>query len=151
MPVSHAFSAHTFNPQALTTNHYPLTTKHGFTLIELLVVTVVIVALMGVIFRLTGIAGGTSAQETTVFRMQCLENCLSGYYATFGSYPPVPLQNASRNIFRKASSSGIQSDCPTATKPSARLSGTSALSASFRCLKTTMSSWNGSSATRWTG
>ena len=65
----------------------------GFTLIELLVVTVVIVALMGVIFRLTGIAGGTSAKETTVFRMQCLENCLSGYYAAFGSYPPVPLQN----------------------------------------------------------
>ena len=73
----------------------------GFTLIELLVVTVVIVALMGVIFRLTGIAGGTSAKETTVFRMQCLENCLSGDYAAFGSYPPVPLQNASRSIYRK--------------------------------------------------
>ena len=112
MPVSHAFSAHTFNPQALTTNHYPLTTKHGFTLIELLVVTVVIVALMGVIFRLTGIAGGTSARETTVFRMQCVENCLSGYYATFGSYPPVPLQNATRNIFREAKG-GVQSDEPS--------------------------------------
>ena len=88
--------------------------KKGFTLIELLVVTVVIVALMGVIFRLTGIVGGTSAQETTVFRMQCLENCLSGYYATFGSYPPVPLQNASRNIFRKTDrdTPWIQSDDP---------------------------------------
>ena len=75
--------------------------KKGFTLIELLVVTVVIVALMSVIFRLTGIVGGTSAQETTVFRMQCLENCLSGYYAAFGAYPQVPLQGRTRNIFRK--------------------------------------------------
>ena len=86
--------------------------KKGFTLIELLVVTVVIVALMGVIFRLTGIAGSASESKTTVYRMQCLENCLSGYYAAFGSYPPVPLQNASRNIFRKVSG-GVQSDDPT--------------------------------------
>ena len=75
----------------------------GFTLIELLVVTVVIVALMGIMFRLTGIAGSASATETTVYRMQRLENCLSGYYAAFGSYPPVPLQGASRNIYRKTS------------------------------------------------
>ena len=33
--------------------------KSGFTLIELLVVTVVVVSLMAVVFRLTGIAGGT--------------------------------------------------------------------------------------------
>ena len=113
VPVSHIFSVHAFNPQALTANNYPLTTKRSaFTLIELLVVTVVIVALMGVIFRLTGIAGGASARETTVFRMQCVENCLSGYYAAFGSYPPVPLQNASRSIYRKTddSSHWIQSD-----------------------------------------
>ena len=86
--------------------------REGFTLIELLVVTVVIVALMGVIFRLTGIAGGTDAREKTVFRLQCLENCLSGYYAAFGSYPPVPLQGATRNIFRKTDSAApwIQSD-----------------------------------------
>ena len=86
--------------------------KKGFTLIELLVVTVVIVALMGVIFRLTGIAGASSKRETTVFRMQCLENCLSGYYAAFGSYPPVPLQNASRSIYRRTDdeSQWIQSD-----------------------------------------
>ncbi len=85
--------------------------KKGFTLIELLVVTVVIVALMAVIFRLTGIAGSASETKTTVYRMQCLENCLSGYYAAFGSYPPVPLQNASRNIFRKTSGE-VQSDDP---------------------------------------
>ena len=92
----------------------------GFTLIELLVVTVVIVALMGVIFRLTGIAGSASERETTVFRMQCVENCLSGYYAAFGSYPPVPLQNASRSIYRKTddNSSWIQSDKKTDTDDS---------------------------------
>ena len=75
--------------------------KSGFTLIELLVVTVVVVSLMAVMFRLSGIAGNTSPRETTVRRMQCLENCLSGYYAAFGSYPPVPLQGASRNVYRK--------------------------------------------------
>jgi hypothetical protein len=31
--------------------------------------------------------------------MQCLENCLSGYYAAFGTYPPVPLQG-SRDIYQ---------------------------------------------------
>ena len=88
--------------------------KKGFTLIELLVVTVVIVALMGVMFRLTGIAGNASSQETTVRRMQCLENCISGYYAAFGSYPPVPLQGKTRNIFRKTyeDQASIQSDDP---------------------------------------
>lgn len=75
--------------------------RSGFTLIELLVVTVVVVSLMAVMFRLSGIAGNTSNRETTVHRLQRLENCLSGYYAAFGSYPPVPLQGASRNVYRK--------------------------------------------------
>jgi len=75
--------------------------RSGFTLIELLVVTVVVVSLMAIVFRLSGIAGGANDQQETVSRMQKLENCLSGYYATFGSYPPVPLQGASRNIYRR--------------------------------------------------
>ena len=86
--------------------------KSGFTLVELLVVTVVVVSLMAVMFRLSGIAGNTSNRETTVRRLQCLENCLSGYYAAFGSYPPVPLQGASRNVYRKVDSNHptIQTD-----------------------------------------
>lgn len=86
--------------------------RSGFTLIELLVVTVVVVSLMAVVFRLSGVAGNTSSRETTVHRLQRLENCLSGYYAAFGSYPPVPLQGASRNIYRKvdANHSTIQTD-----------------------------------------
>ena len=72
--------------------------KSGFTLIELLIVTVVVVSLMAIVFRLSGIAGGATDRQETVSRLQRLENCLSGYYAAFGSYPPVPLQGASRNI-----------------------------------------------------
>lgn len=79
----------------------PHDSKSGFTLIELLIVTVVVVSLMAVVFRLTGIAGNASKRETTVYRLQCLENCLSGYYAAFGSYPPVPLQGSSRNVYRR--------------------------------------------------
>ena len=75
--------------------------RQGFTLVELLIVTVVIVALMGIMFRLTGIVGSTSEREKTIARMQRLENCLSGYYAAFGQYPPVPLQGASYNIFKR--------------------------------------------------
>ena len=92
----------------LSSIRYQLSSKKGFTLIELLIVTVVIVSLMAIVFRLTGIAGSASKRETTVARMQRLENCLSGYYAVFGSYPPVPLQGVSRDIYRKVSN-GIQS------------------------------------------
>ena len=94
--------------------------KKGFTLIELLIVTVVIVALMGIMFRLTGIAGNANDREETVYRMQCLENCLSGYYAAFGAYPQVPLQGKTRNIFRKTDNDrlSIQSDDPRDVWPS---------------------------------
>lgn len=88
--------------------------RRGFTLIELLIVTVVVASLMAIVFRLTGIAGSASSQERTVERLQKLENCLSGYFATFGSYPPVPLQGASRNIYRKVTDEHpmIQTDDP---------------------------------------
>lgn len=89
--------------------------KSGFTLIELLVVTVVVVSLMAIVFRLTGIAGSSSKTQRTIARMQRLENCLSGYYAVFGSYPPVPLQGASRDIYRKAMGNGVQTSDPNDT------------------------------------
>jgi prepilin-type N-terminal cleavage/methylation domain-containing protein len=97
----------------LTLSH---ASKSGFTLIELLIVTVVVVSLMAIVFRLTGIAGSASKQERTIARMQRLENCLSGYYAVFGSYPPVPLQGASRDIYRKAMGNGVQSDSETESR-----------------------------------
>ena len=82
--------------------------RAGFTLIELLIVTVVIVTLMGIMFRLAGVGGGNRAKATTLERLQRLENALSGYYAAYGSYPPVPLQGRSRSIYKKVDAYGRQ-------------------------------------------
>ncbi len=79
--------------------------SRGFTLIELLIVTVVIVTLMGIVFRLAGTGSESSARAKTVSRLQKLSNALSGYYAAFGSYPPVPLQGRSRDINTKVNGS----------------------------------------------
>lgn len=84
------------------------TDRGGFTLIELLVVTVVVVTLMGVVFRLAGVGGASRAKATTVQRLQRLENALSGYYAAYGSYPPVPLQGRSRSIYKSVDGYGLQ-------------------------------------------
>ena len=81
--------------------------KRAFTLIELLVVVVVIVTLMAIVFRLGSIGGDAEARNKTVARMQRVENCISGYYAAFGSYPPVKL-HGSRNIYYKVNQYGIQ-------------------------------------------
>lgn len=71
--------------------------KKAFTLVELLIVILVLVALMSIVFRLASIGADTSARSKTINRLQRLENCLSGYYAAFGSYPAVRLHN-SRNF-----------------------------------------------------
>lgn len=84
------------------------TRKSGFTLIELLIVTVVIVTLMGVVFRLAGVGGDSRAKAMTIDRLQRIENALSGYYAAYGSYPPVPLQGRSRSIYKKVDAYGLQ-------------------------------------------
>ena len=81
--------------------------KRGFTLIELLIVVVVIATLMGIVFRLAGMGGDSKARGITIRHLQSLENALSGYYAAFGSYPPVPLHGV-RDIYRKTSDEGIQ-------------------------------------------
>lgn len=75
--------------------------KKAFTLIELLIVVVVIVTLMSITFKLAGVASNSHARNTTISRLQRIENALSGYYAAFGSYPPVRL-HASRNYKLKA-------------------------------------------------
>ena len=72
--------------------------KKAFTLVELLVVTLIIAILAGIVFRLAGASNDSAQMQTTILHMQRLENCLSGYYAAFGSYPPVELQG-SRNPF----------------------------------------------------
>ena len=68
----------------------------GFTLVELMVVISVIAILMGITFRLMNAASQEKAKAETVSRLQRLENALSGYYAAYGTYPPVkviPLAN----------------------------------------------------------
>lgn len=82
--------------------------KKGFTLVELLIVVVVISILMAITFRLVGIGDDASKRNTTIQRLQKLENCLSGYYAAFGSYPPVPTQGVRQNIYCELDSDGNQ-------------------------------------------
>ena len=81
--------------------------KKAFTLIELLVVVLVIASLVGIVFRLGNITGAQTAVTSTMVKLQKLENCLSGYYAAFGNYPPVKL-HGSRSIFCKVNAYGIQ-------------------------------------------
>ena len=79
--------------------------KRAFTLIELLVVVVVLVTLMSIVFKLSSLGADAESRNRTIVRMQRLENCLSGYYAAFGSYPPVRL-HSSRDIYRKTTMHG---------------------------------------------
>ena len=65
--------------------------KRAFTLIELMIVIAVIVTLMAMTFRIGGIGAESEARTTTITRLQRLENCLSGFHAAFGCYPPVEL------------------------------------------------------------
>ena len=80
--------------------------SRGFTLIELLIVTVVIAILMAIVFRLAGTGSDSAARAKTISRLQKISNALSGYYAAFGSYPPVPLQGRSRDIYTRVDNSG---------------------------------------------
>jgi len=65
--------------------------KRAFTLVELLIVIAVLVSLMAITFRITNVVGDAESRTMTITRMQRLENCLSGFHAAFGCYPPVKL------------------------------------------------------------
>ena len=82
--------------------------KRGFTLVEMLIVVVVLVTLMTMTFRLSSLGGDSWRRNQTIARLQRLENCLSGYYAAFGTYPPVKL-HGSRNPWVKVQN-GVQGD-----------------------------------------
>ena len=83
--------------------------KKGFTLVELLIVVVIIVTLMAITFRLAGVASDSSARNVTINRMQRLENALNGYYAAFGSYPPVATY-AKRNVYLRVNTADGNQD-----------------------------------------
>lgn len=63
--------------------------RRAFTLIEVMVVTVVISILLAISVKIIGIGDVSSRRNTTISRLQRMENALSGYFAAFGSYPPV--------------------------------------------------------------
>lgn len=81
----------------------------GFTIIELMVVTLIIAILMSVAFKISGIGDYADNKNRTIARLQKLENCLSGYYAVYGMYPPVPFQGVSRSIDVNVDKYGVQS------------------------------------------
>lgn len=81
--------------------------KKGFTLVELLIVVVVMITLMTIAFRLSSIGSDATARNKTVNRLNRLENCMSGYYAAFGCYPPVS-DHGYRNVYLRTNIHGIQ-------------------------------------------
>lgn len=64
-------------------------TRAGFTMIELMVVLAVIGILVMGMFRLMGVTSGKAKYSETVATLERVKNALSGYYAIYGSYPPV--------------------------------------------------------------
>lgn len=88
--------------------------KKAFTLVEMLIVVVVLITLMTIVFKLSGVGRDQQARNTTVTRMQRLENCLSGYYAAFGTYPPVALHASQDPFLEIDDATGAQKDSKTA-------------------------------------
>jgi len=86
---------------------YSTISRSGFTLVEMLIVVAILATLMTIVFRLGSVGGEDSRRTTTVVRLQKIENCLSGYYAAFGSYPPVKVMG-SRDIYCKVDENGDQ-------------------------------------------
>ena len=72
--------------------------RAAFTLIEMMVVVALIGILIGGIFRIIGMAASNAAEADTIQRIQRVENALSGFYAEYGSYPPV-MRHGSGNPF----------------------------------------------------
>ena len=64
--------------------------QRAFTLIELMVVVAIIGILIGGVFQLLSTAGKMNQKAETTSRLQRLQNALSGFYAEYGTYPPVP-------------------------------------------------------------
>jgi len=83
--------------------------RKAFTLLELLIVVAIIVTLMVIVFRIGNLGSDSDRRNRTIVRMQRLENCLSGYYAAFGSYPPVKL-HGTRDIYQSVGTHGVQTD-----------------------------------------
>jgi len=81
--------------------------KRAFTLVEMLIVIAILSILMTITFRLLKTGDEDTKRTNTLIRLHKLENCLSGYYAAFGSYPPVKL-HGSRDIYCAVDNFGDQ-------------------------------------------
>jgi len=63
--------------------------RQAFTLVEMMIVVAIIAILVGGVFRLLSVAGEKNKEAVTITHLERLQNALSGYYAKYGSYPPV--------------------------------------------------------------
>lgn len=90
--------------------------KKGFTLVEMLIVVVVLVTLMSITFRLSSLGDDQTRRNRTISRMQRLENCLSGFYAAYGTYPPVELHGSRDYDLGVNNQTGIQLDSDQETE-----------------------------------
>lgn len=67
-----------------------LSSRRAFTLLELMVVLVIIGILMASVFKLFSAVSENSRKAQTKARMERLQNAISGFYSSYGTYPPVP-------------------------------------------------------------
>ena len=74
---------------------------------ELMVVVGIIGILLTITFKIVGVGEDASKRNLTLTRLQRLENALSGYFAAFGSYPPVAL-HTKRNVYAELDMNGNQ-------------------------------------------
>lgn len=68
--------------------------KRAFTLLELMVVLVIIGILIASVFKLFSAVSENSNKAKTQARMERLQNAISGFYSSYGTYPPVPLYSS---------------------------------------------------------
>ena len=92
--------------------------RSAFTLIELMVVIAVIGILIAGVFRLLSAAGTGNKRAETIARLERVQNALSGFYAEFGTYPPVP-QHCSPDPYVKEEENGSTSPAGTLTEANA--------------------------------
>ncbi|MFA7172819.1 MAG: type II secretion system protein [Kiritimatiellia bacterium] len=64
--------------------------RRAFTLLELMVVLVIIGILIASVFKLFSAVSENSSKAKTKARMERLQNAISGFYSSYGTYPPVP-------------------------------------------------------------
>jgi len=94
--------------------------KRAFTLIELMVVMVIIGILMGGIFRMMKIVDNHNRKANTVAKLQRLQNAISGFYSSYGIYPPVPVEGGYSDPFAGTQNESVFSGGKPATSGSAK-------------------------------